>query len=157
MRNGSRVWMVWPLGLLALAGLLSGQTAGTVTVVTTVTIASTAGTAPNTVTCNFTGNATTAQVLVSCTGAGATLSSTLPLPLPSPGTVGTFNLSGNIITWSFVPYTAANPGGVCPTGVTSGTCWQVGGERDVEDGSVLTRAGVLYDSGVRAGGGGPTA
>jgi DNA-binding CsgD family transcriptional regulator len=124
VQNRTSVARVILLG--ALACLLLAQTPpGTVTVVTTVTITSAAGTAPSNLACNFTGNATTAQVTINCTGASATLNSTLPLPLPAPGSIGSFGLSGNTISWSFVPWTSANPGGACPAGSVSGTCWQV--------------------------------
>lgn len=124
-RTELAIWLVRALGLLTFAAIATAQTAGTVTVVTTVTITSTAGTAPNNMNCNFTGNATTQQVTINCTGAGATLNSTLPLPLPAPGTVGNFGLSGNLITWAFVP-ASATPGIICPAGAVAGqTCWQV--------------------------------
>jgi hypothetical protein len=106
---------------LAITALAQTPTPGTVTTVTTVTITAAAGTAPEAITCTFT--STPSQVVTGCAGAGATLSTTFAVPIPSPGTIGTFGLSGNIITWSFQPYGPTVTS--CPSGVTSGTCWQV--------------------------------
>ena len=138
-RTELAVWACKHVSLIFIFVCFSlGQTInpGTVNIVTTVTITSAAGVAPTNIGCNFTGNPTTAQITVNCNGNGATLSSTLPIPLPAPGTIGNFSLSGNTITWGFVPFNSSSVSGLCPAGITApATCWQV-----VANGTVKTGA-----------------
>lgn len=120
---------------MGLAIALGAQTPGTVTTQTVVTITAVAGTAPSVVQCTFAANAITGLINVNCTAGGATLNSTLPLPMPSPGTVGNFGLSSNTVTWAFVPFNAPNASAICPTGTTAGTCWQVVANGTTKNGS----------------------
>ena len=102
--------------LLLCAVTLYAQATGAVTTTAVTTITATAPATSPVITCTFT--AAHASVTVACSGAGATLSSTFAEPIPAPGTVGTFSLSGNTITWSLTPGTNVTNWQVVANGTT---------------------------------------
>src|SRR5579862_1576697 len=95
--------------LVALFVSAQEQNPGAVTVATTATIAATAGG----VTCSFMNNGATIQT--QCKGLGASESETLPVPIPQPAVIGTFNAGTDVVTWGFVPPGSTANGGCAST------------------------------------------
>ena len=98
--------------------LSNAQTPGTVSVLSNV-VSANAGS----IACTFTH---VNRLAISCTGNGASETTTAPLPILPPGTVGSFGMAGNIISWGFVPWNSVNAAALCPIPTpSSGTCWQI--------------------------------